>query len=210
MCDGYHSTGEDDQSGLDDEFLCEYVDGTMDPSVREVFEEYLQANPALAEHVQCLRATRMLLCRYGCRRQAPEGLQVRLRRQLSMEMMAAEGPRYHLVAERLGAVATYTSVMLVMLVIGMTIGAAVGEEPSMTQQALADQQAGTLEAVSPGMPVSGQALPLQGTFSLQPLVSSFGMASAFPGGAYRQRAGFGHVADTLAGALRLRRSHGAP
>lgn len=47
-----------------DEWLCEYVDGTMDPSLEAVFEQYVEANPELKAHVQRLRQTRELLC--GC------------------------------------------------------------------------------------------------------------------------------------------------
>jgi anti-sigma factor RsiW len=47
-----------------DEWLCEYVDGTMDPSVEAVFEQYVEANPELKAHVRRLRQTRELLC--GC------------------------------------------------------------------------------------------------------------------------------------------------
>jgi len=47
-----------------DEWLCEYVDGTMDPSVEAVFEQYVEANPELKAHVERLRQTRELLC--GC------------------------------------------------------------------------------------------------------------------------------------------------
>ena len=47
-----------------DEWLCEYVDGTMDPSVEAVFKQYVEANPELKAHVERLRQTRELLC--GC------------------------------------------------------------------------------------------------------------------------------------------------
>lgn len=47
-----------------DEWLCEYVDGTMDPSLEAVFEQYVEANPELKAHVERLRQTRELLC--GC------------------------------------------------------------------------------------------------------------------------------------------------
>ena len=47
-----------------DEWLCEYVDGTMDPSVEAVFEQYVEANPELRAHIERLRQTRELLC--GC------------------------------------------------------------------------------------------------------------------------------------------------
>jgi anti-sigma factor RsiW len=44
-----------------DEWLCEYVDGTMDPSLEAVFEQYVEANPKLKAHVRRLRQTRDLL-----------------------------------------------------------------------------------------------------------------------------------------------------
>ncbi|PSQ75835.1 MAG: hypothetical protein BRD33_03820 [Bacteroidetes bacterium QH_6_63_17] len=47
-----------------DEWLCEYVDGTMDPSMEAVFEQYVEANPELKAHVERLRKTREILC--GC------------------------------------------------------------------------------------------------------------------------------------------------
>ncbi|PSQ85992.1 MAG: hypothetical protein BRD42_06715 [Bacteroidetes bacterium QS_3_64_15] len=47
-----------------DEWLCEYVDGAMDPSVEAVFKQYVEANPELKAHVERLRQTRDLLC--GC------------------------------------------------------------------------------------------------------------------------------------------------
>ena len=61
-----------------DEYLCEYVDGTMDPAVRSAFEEFLSANPALQEHVQRLQRTRAICSRQHCT-SAPRGLQHRLR-----------------------------------------------------------------------------------------------------------------------------------
>lgn len=47
-----------------DEWLCEYVDGTMDPSMEAVFEKYVEADPELKAHVERLRKTREMLC--GC------------------------------------------------------------------------------------------------------------------------------------------------
>ena len=115
--EGYHDLGDDDQSRLD-EFLCEYVDGTMDPAVCRVFEEYLEVNPELREHVRYLRDTRRLLCRYGCRLQAPEGLQARIRRQLSYEMMRARVPIY---ANVTGTLFGVTSAMMLLLMVGMVV-----------------------------------------------------------------------------------------
>ena len=47
-----------------DEWLCEYVDGTMDPSLETVFEQYVEADAELKAHVQRLQQTRELL--RGC------------------------------------------------------------------------------------------------------------------------------------------------
>lgn len=121
MCEGYHVSGDDDQSGLD-ELLCEYVDGTMDPAVRDVFEEYLRANPELADHVARLHETRMLLCRYGCQCSAPRGLQSRLRRQLYCEMMRTQEPLFTDAANRLRAAASVTSAVAVFATVCMLAG----------------------------------------------------------------------------------------
>ncbi len=127
MSEGYNPDEEDAAfSGLD-EYLCEYVDGTMDPAVRRAFEEYLRANPDLLAHVACLCRTRQLLCRYGCRH-APSGFQARLRRRLACEMMQTQLPTLPALVTRLGAFATWTSVMIVMLIMGIMAGATLQTE----------------------------------------------------------------------------------
>jgi anti-sigma factor RsiW len=78
--------GEADPSGCGGsyewigEWLCEYVDGTMDPSMQAVFEEYIEANPDLAAHVERLCRTRSLLSDCECREQAAERVKERLHR----------------------------------------------------------------------------------------------------------------------------------
>ncbi len=64
-----------------DEFLCEYVDDTMDCSVRVAFEECVECDSRLARQVRRLRGTRRLLCEYRSR--IPAGLRSRVRRRLS-------------------------------------------------------------------------------------------------------------------------------
>lgn len=59
------SSGEDTPYAWLDEWLCEYVDGTMDPALETVFEEYVEANPDLKDHVERLKETRNLLCHCG-------------------------------------------------------------------------------------------------------------------------------------------------
>lgn len=63
-----------------DELLCEYVDGTMDRSVRTVFEECVKGDRRLASQVRCLRCIRRLLCDHRLR--TPIGLRECVRRRL--------------------------------------------------------------------------------------------------------------------------------
>jgi hypothetical protein len=65
-----------------DEWLCEYVDGTMDPSVEAVFEQYVEANPELKAHVERLRQTREILC--GC--DAPETPSTEMKAEMCSEV----------------------------------------------------------------------------------------------------------------------------
>ena len=64
-----------------DEFLCEYVDGTMDYSVRVVFEECVECDSRLARRVRQLRRTRQLLLEY--RLKTPKDLRIRVLERLS-------------------------------------------------------------------------------------------------------------------------------
>ena len=84
MAESYDCIGDGDCSySWLDELLCEYVDGTMDPTVRQAFEECLCCDPMLAQQVERLRCTRTLLCRHGCQLRMPQGLQARVRRRLA-------------------------------------------------------------------------------------------------------------------------------
>lgn len=67
------------------EFICEYVDDTMDPDARAMFEEYLQADSSLQHYVGSLRTTRRMLQHHGCRLHAPCSLQQQLRARIAME-----------------------------------------------------------------------------------------------------------------------------
>src|SRR5690606_16597214 len=121
MCDGYDPPLKDNLPDLEDELLCEYVDGTMDPVVREVFEEYLDANPEIKEHVECLRDTRQLLCRYGCRCHAPRDLHDRLKRRITFDLSFHPVSFQWTVGDRLKG-ATMSSAFALLLVIGLAGG----------------------------------------------------------------------------------------
>ena len=64
-----------------DEFLCEYVDDTMDRSIRDAFEECVQCDSRLARQVSRLRGTRRLLCEHRFR--TPKDLRAQVRNRLS-------------------------------------------------------------------------------------------------------------------------------
>lgn len=127
MCDGYDPPLQDDPPNLEDELLCEYVDGTMDPVVRDVFEEYLRANPDIKEHAECLRDTRLLLCHYGCRCHAPRDLHDRLRRQITCDLVNGKVPFHVLLTDRLKG-ATMTSAVALLLVVGIAGGFSVMQD----------------------------------------------------------------------------------
>ncbi|MEZ4702315.1 MAG: hypothetical protein R2834_18415 [Rhodothermales bacterium] len=117
MTDGYHDTEDDDFSDLD-EWLCEYVDGTIDPAARNALEECMRVNPALARHVQHLLQARNLLCRYGCRHQAPHGLQPRIHERLALESCLAPVHGTASLASRLGMLATVSSIVALSILMG--------------------------------------------------------------------------------------------
>lgn len=121
MADRYEEPSADDwQYETLDELMCEYVDGTMDPAVRVVFEEYLAANPDIAAKAGCLKKTRSLLCQYGCHVEAPKGLHTRLRSRLACEMMQTQqAPLMAKTAEKVAPFVTVTSAVVVMVFVGM-------------------------------------------------------------------------------------------
>lgn len=116
------------------EWLCEYVDGTMDPSVRLVFEEYLEANPELADHVERLCRTRSMLCRCAESGTPSEGMRARLQQRIreedATEQRTEEEDVLPLASSTRMAMAI-ASAMVVMLGVGMFVGAAVFTPPAM-------------------------------------------------------------------------------
>lgn len=105
-----------------DEFLVEYVDGTMDPVVREAFEEFLRMYPDVAEQVDCLASVRSQLCRLGdkCRCHAPPGFQDRLKEQLLEESSNNVHATAETWAPHLNAVALAFSLTLLLLAVGLS------------------------------------------------------------------------------------------
>ncbi|NNE71558.1 MAG: hypothetical protein HKN29_14500 [Rhodothermales bacterium] len=117
--DGEHAAPLDE--GMD-EFLCEYVDGAMDPVVLEAFEEYLRANPSMAEHVRCLCQAKRFLAQQAPCPHATSELQNRLRTAIAREQLGS--PAWSL-GSRLGSMAWLTSAAGLMLMLGVLFGSAV-------------------------------------------------------------------------------------
>jgi hypothetical protein len=120
MSNGYRSENFDSIDDALDELLCEYVDGTMDPTVREAFEEYLEANPDLAHHAECLCRTREKLCAYACRH-VRESLHQQIRARVAQELKR-KNRSARLVSSRLGNAARITSAVSIVLILGMMVG----------------------------------------------------------------------------------------
>lgn len=132
MAQRYDCIGDGDCSySWLDELLCEYVDGTMDATVRQAFEEYLDTDPVLAQQVDRLRCTRTLLCRHGCQVRTPRGLHARVRRRLAWEMVHDEPPYFSQAASRLGAFVAIGSVVAAAVMVSLLVGTAwLAEKPS--------------------------------------------------------------------------------
>ena len=103
-----------------DEFLVEYVDGTMDPVVRGAFEEFLRVYPEVRTQVDHLISVRSELCKLGddCRCQAPPGFQDRLKRQLACEMSGTVELEHW--TPQLNMIAIAFSITILMLAVGLS------------------------------------------------------------------------------------------
>lgn len=131
-----------------DEFLVEYVDGTMDPVVREAFEEFLRVYPEVAEQVDCLATVRSQLCRLGdkCRCHAPPGFQDRLKEQLLVESSAGSGMTPETLATHLNMVALAFSLTLLLLAVVVSASVAPSEADDTRATLVTETRAAALDA----------------------------------------------------------------
>jgi anti-sigma factor RsiW len=115
-----------------DEWLCEYVDGTMDPSLEAVFEKYVEANPDLKAHIERLQETRELLCNCGAPRDAAPDVKAEVCREAECDLPEAPpGPERATAPERPIAAFGLVSSVAAALIVGFLIGAmVVGPLPS--------------------------------------------------------------------------------
>lgn len=116
-----------------DEWLCEYVDGTMDPSLEAVFEQYVEANPELKAHVERLRETRDLLCRCAPPEEPSSDVEAEVCREVECDMLQSPAPVAGALQDRPIAALGLVSSIAVALVIGFLIGTMAGA-PSPTSE----------------------------------------------------------------------------
>ncbi|NNE45178.1 MAG: hypothetical protein HKN37_00800 [Rhodothermales bacterium] len=122
MGEGYESVPDAESWQELDEFLCEYVDGSMDPVVREVFEEYVRETPELAEHVKCLCEARDVLIHSACACRLKADFADRLRRRLTAEHGESRDVVLPDLVSHLGYLAAFTSALVVMTVAAVLLG----------------------------------------------------------------------------------------
>ncbi len=121
MAEGYNFQFSDLE-----EYFVDYVDGNMDPKVKEAFEEFLFANPDASVQIADLLRVRTQLCTLGARCQcaAPEGFQnrlySRLREHIACDFIPATSA-FSQVTPGLTVVARSMSLVLVFIALGMCI-----------------------------------------------------------------------------------------
>lgn len=106
-----------------DEWLCEYVDGTMDPSLEAVFEEYVEANPELKAHVERLRQTRELLCNCDFPEEPSTEAQNEVCCKVEGDMVQSSASLPEVASERPMATLGLASSVAVALLVGFLAGA---------------------------------------------------------------------------------------
>lgn len=115
-----------------DEWLCEYVDGTMDPSLEAVFEQYVEANPELKAHVERLQETRELLCNCGLPQTPSTDVQRKVCTEVECDMLRSPVPVATVLWDRPLVVLGMVSSVTVALVVGFLVGAAAVDPPPST------------------------------------------------------------------------------
>jgi hypothetical protein len=114
-----------------DEWLCEYVDGTMDPSLEVVFEKYVEANPELKAHVERLQETRELLCNCGPPKEPPPEVEAEVCWEVEHDLLRSSASVSETMQNRPVAALGLVSSVAAALVIGFLVGAmVVGPTPS--------------------------------------------------------------------------------
>jgi anti-sigma factor RsiW len=150
-----------------DEWLCEYVDGTMDPSLEAVFEKYVEANPDLKAHVERLQETRDLLCNCGLPREPSPEVEAEVCRTVEGELSSPSNPEAE--TEQRPPVAAFglVSSVTAALIVGFLVGAMVvgplpdadPADPDAPTRVATDAEASPLQpAPAPGTDAASRPL----------------------------------------------------
>ena len=137
MTKGYNSEPGQYDCMQFDVLLAEYVDGTIDPVVREVFEELLQQDPDVAAQVERLNLVRSRLCGLGCRCAAPPGFESRLKHQIAVEACCDAYPEEVSRMSGMRYTTLLTMVVLVLLV-GSTAYTVMSQQEAVVTQGTDD------------------------------------------------------------------------
>jgi len=123
--------GDDASYAWLDEWLCEYVDGTMDPSLQATFEKYVEANPELKAHIEQLNETRDLLGQQCApeppspekRQRVCNRVRSRVCQKVECDMLRSQTSLFALAHDHPSVAIGFASSIAVALVVGVFAGA---------------------------------------------------------------------------------------
>ncbi len=123
--------GDDASYAWLDEWLCEYVDGTMDPSLQATFEKYVEANPELRAHIKQLNETRDLLGQQCApeppspekRQRVCNRVRSRVCQKVECDMLRSQTSLFALAHDHPSVAIGFASSIAVALVVGIFAGA---------------------------------------------------------------------------------------
>ncbi|MFB6272651.1 MAG: hypothetical protein ABEL51_07135 [Salinibacter sp.] len=141
-----------------DEWLCEYVDGTMDPSLEAVFEQYVEANPELKAHVKRLRQTRELLCGCEVPDEALTDPTAEAAEEVEGEVLQSLPTLSESVHERPAVALSVVSSIAVALIVGFLAGSMLVDPDSFSSA----PPVSTVERQAPSQTVRNEAPPQPG------------------------------------------------
>lgn len=180
----------------------------MDAGVREVFEEYLRANPKMADRAERLQRARHLLCQHRCQLDPPCGVKARVQRRLACQIMQEDrAPVGHRATRHLGTVVTGASAVVVLVLLGMVAGTLISSEMHRTATG---RTALDLEKAVPAS-VESLRFPMTPMADESPALGLFGRAPRLVPlpTTGRMVPDVLHVGDTLR-ATAVQRTHAAP
>ena len=129
-----NSPSDDDQPySWINEWLCEYVDGTMDPALEAVFTSYVEANPELKAHIEDLQHTRNLLnqCCLPEDTTASRRAQTNACAHTESDLLHSKLSLQEVLSQRPQFAAGMVASVVTALIVGMFVGATIVETPTL-------------------------------------------------------------------------------